>query len=451
MNAPASRPARQPRLKLMAVPRAALATPSTEHVTRPLWLAVLGVLIGATAVWFSPNGSPRAAQIEDSTMATAQATGDDLVSVPFLSGAGQGAEGQLILAYASLAKGDVRKAQEQVEALVQAHPEFALAQMLYGDLLLARSGKPTAFANVLNEDAAAPRPDTEALREQALRRLAALRERPPTDRVPKEFVNLPAHVKHAVAVDTSRSRLYLFANGPEGMKLERDFYVSLGKQGIDKQVEGDARTPLGVYWITNSLPANLLDERFGKGALGLNYPNGLDKLKGRTGAGLFLHGVPPSVHSHGLWATDGCVALANEDVETLMQKLDVDDSPVVISRQLEWVPLATTQQVAAEFRPAFQAWDDARRSGDLQDLQRWYDPEVRIPRHTAANPEPRSEVSFMAWYGDGNPMMIVTERQAPKTPGEATMLYRQYWVNTGGRWRIAVDGALTATVHVASR
>jgi cyclophilin family peptidyl-prolyl cis-trans isomerase len=98
-------------------------------------------------------------------------------------------------------------------------------------------------------------------------------------------------------VDASRSRLYLFENTPQGLRLVADYYASVGKLGIEKSVEGDQRTPLGVYFITSRLDPATLRDFYGAGALPLNYPNPLDQLRGKTGSGIWLHGTPPDQFS----------------------------------------------------------------------------------------------------------------------------------------------------------
>jgi len=389
----------------------------------------------AVARWVPPAASP--------TTSTTDA-GDLLRSIA----QADGPEGRLIAAYVALGSGDGRTAFALVAALVRDHPEFALAQLLYGDLLATRAGVPSSFG--LDGKAAATDADERrlALHDEAVRRLAALRERPPAGKVPAEFALLPPSIQHAVAVDTSRSRLYLFKNGPAGLVLERDVYVSIGKLGIAKLVEGDKRTPLGVYWITAALPQARLDERFGSAALRFNYPNAWDRLQGRTGTGLYLHGVPSNVLTHVPRATDGCVAMANEDVGRLLKTLDVDTTPVVIARELNWVARADAQQTAAEFRPAYLAWDNARRSGDARDLALWYDDNVPVPAETAQDNRERGDVSFVAWYGDDTPVMIVTNRRAAEGQVAA---FRQYWVQRNGQWRIKFDGPVSTSEAAPTR
>lgn len=69
------------------------------------------------------------------------------------------------------------------------------------------------------------------LRQESLLRLKALRERPPAGTIPSQFLALSPRNKHAMAIDASRARLYLFENTSSGLKLLGDYYISLGKSG----------------------------------------------------------------------------------------------------------------------------------------------------------------------------------------------------------------------------
>src|SRR5690606_33752444 len=183
------------------------------------------------------------------------------------------------------------------------------------------------------------------LREESLLRMRALRERPPAGAIPAQFLQLSARSRHAIAIDTSRARLYLFENGPQGLKLLADYYISVGKSGTDKEAEGDLRTPLGVYYVTSNLDPKSLRDFYGAGALPINYPNPYDARRGRTGSGIWLHGTPPSQFARSPKATDGCVVLANPDLKRIIRTVEVRTTPVLIATSLRWVPPAS---VAAE-------------------------------------------------------------------------------------------------------
>jgi hypothetical protein len=203
------------------------------------------------------------------------------------------AEAALIEVYRRIGQGRLREALAQSDVLVKTHPNFQLAQLVHGDLLSAHRAPITALGDVPADAARKGAAVLADLREESMMRLKALREKPPADTVPSQFLQLAPSIRHAVAVDASRSRLYLFENSASGTRLVADYYVSVGKLGTDKLNEGDQRTPLGIYFITSHLNPGQLKDFYGAGALPINYPNPLDNRRGKTGSGIWLHGTPP--------------------------------------------------------------------------------------------------------------------------------------------------------------
>ena len=49
-------------------------------------------------------------------------------------------------------------------------------------------------------------------------------------------------------------------------RLVADYYVTLGKNGVEKTREGDQKTPIGVYHIVANLPRSKLTDFYGAGA-----------------------------------------------------------------------------------------------------------------------------------------------------------------------------------------
>ena len=229
-------------------------------------------------------------------------------------------ESRLIGIYRAIGQQQTDVALDAAASLTHDVPGFRLAQLVYADLLAARTGNTAGFGAAGAASASNPAVAAEIgeLHDEALQRLHALEERPPAGQVPAEFVMLPKAIHHAIAVDTTRSRLYLFENGAQGLRLVSDHYVSVGKQGVDKSVEGDQRTPLGVYFVSDRVGQGSLGEAFGAGAMQLNYPNLLDQLHGRTGSGIYVHGVPFNTYSRPPKDSDGCVTLANDELVMLM-------------------------------------------------------------------------------------------------------------------------------------
>lgn len=326
------------------------------------------------------------------------------------------AEARLIGIYRLVGEQRLDEALAATTQLLQKHPNFRLAQLLQADLLAAHAAPLPAWGG-----AAAQGAELAPLRDEALQRLAALRERPPAGTVPAEFVELPPSVPFAVAVDASRSRLYLFENGPSGPKLVDDFYVSVGKQGVDKLAEGDQKTPLGIYFTTTRPDPKAIEPRFGVGALPLNYPNAYDRTRGRTGKGILLHGVPPDTYSRPPQDSDGCVVLANEDLLGLATKLPPRDTPVLITRKIDWrSPEAAHASASPGFRQAFERWSQARLAA-------------------AQAPAAITDTSIVGWHDDRE-LMVVTFLEHAGPGQRDDHLMRQYWSREGQDWRIVAEG-----------
>ncbi len=362
------------------------------------------------------------------------------------------AENRLIEAYRLVGQGRRREALAHTERLVRDYPQFQLAQLLYGDLLATQvrpgkavPGRPEASAPTLNE-----------LQQEAQLRLQALRERPPPGTVPAQFLALAPSARHAIAVDTSRARLYLFENGPHGPQLVADYYVSVGKQGVEKAAEGDMRTPLGVYFIGSNLDPKSLKDFYGAGALTLNYPNPYDLRRGKTGSGIWVHGTPPEQYARAPQATDGCVAMANTDLARLLRTVEVRSTPVVIARQLQWVAPQSLQAERQAFTSQLQAWQQAKRSGDLQRLLAFYASDFASYDKSLADWTPvlqrevhklqgrnfaLKDLSYLRW-SDSADTMVVTFGEVAE--GARTgPVKRQYWLRQGGgAWKIFFEGVI---------
>lgn len=48
---------------------------------------------------------------------------------------------------------------------------------------------------------------------------------------------------------------------------------------------------------------------------------------------------------------------------------------------------------------------------------------------------------MIGWNGDAQPLIVTSSRGTLSTPGKPLM-FRQYWTQRDGQWRIVYDGAL---------
>ena len=137
-------------------------------------------------------------------------------------------------------------AMNNIEALLKINPNFRLAQLIKGDLLLARAQSISTLGNAAD----APVARMDDLREEAKMRLQRYLEETPSQRIPQYLLQRQPEQKYAVIVDTSKSRLYLYQNVAGEPRYITDYYITIGKNGADKTREGDQKTPLGVYFVT---------------------------------------------------------------------------------------------------------------------------------------------------------------------------------------------------------
>jgi hypothetical protein len=89
------------------------------------------------------------------------------------------------------------------------------------------------------------------LREKSQLRIRALREKPPAGAIPAQFLQLSPRNKHAIAIDASRARLYLFENTPAGLKLLSDYYISVASPASRSR----PRRTCARRWACTSSPA----------------------------------------------------------------------------------------------------------------------------------------------------------------------------------------------------
>lgn len=340
---------------------------------------------------------------------------------------------------------------QRVEALIAAHPNFRLAHLIRGDLLLARRQPIHTLGNVPKT---VPQDKIDGLRAEALSRLRALRERPNGDLVPRHVLLLNAEQKHALVIDSRRSRLYVFQNDGGRPRLVADYYVTLGKNGVEKTREGDQKTPLGVYHVTANLPRQKLTDFYGSGAFPINYPNAWDKKLGRNGYGIWLHGTPSDTYSRPPRASDGCIVLANTDLDTVARTMQVGLTPVVIADELEWVPAATLEAERKGLSDALEAWradwesrDSAKylshyaakfHSGD-QDLPAWSAHKRKVNAGKQWIKVGLGRVS-MFQYPREKFVVVGFDQDYRSSNLSNVMRKRQYWVREGARWKILYEG-----------
>jgi len=340
---------------------------------------------------------------------------------------------------------------KEVEALVKAYPNFHLANLIKGDLLLARSRPIQAFGNIAN----APKDKLADLREEAIARLKAYREKPPADYVPRYLLQMRADQNYAIVVDTQKARLYLYQNEKGTPRFVADYYISHGKLGADKAREGDKKTPIGVYHVTGSLPRQKLGDFYGSGAFPISYPNEWDKRNGRNGHGIWLHGTPSDTFSRPPKASDGCVVLANQDLDALSKNLQIGLTPVIISNSIEWLSLDDWQAERSALNKQIEQWRSDWESlnvdrylshyskkfySDGQNFEQWSARKRQVGSGKSWIKLATNNISMLRNPGKEDMVVVTFDQDYRSNNLSNVMKKRQYWQKQDGQWKIMYEG-----------
>jgi len=366
---------------------------------------------------------------------------------------GERTDAQLRRALEKVREGRLDAALGEVDQLIARHPNFRLAHLVRGDLLLARAQPIGGFGNTGH----AGRERIDELRAEALARLRAIDFHPPQGQVPRYLLSLEPRQRHAIVVDASRSRVYVYENANGTPRLVEDFYSSIGKFGIEKQREGDKKTPIGVYHVVSQIPGSKLPDLYGWGAFPINYPNEWDRLLGRTGYGIWLHGVPSDTYARAPLASDGCVALANPDMARLAKRVQAGATPVIIAERVEWMPLEAWHAERDAFMAQLEAWRkdweslDAERylahyaqgfrSGAM-DLAAWRAHKRKVGAGKTSIKVSLDNLGVFRSPGRQELMEVSFDQDYRSNNLSQRTRKRQYWLQEDGRWKIAYEAPL---------
>ncbi|XZG71489.1 L,D-transpeptidase family protein [Chitinibacteraceae bacterium HSL-7] len=372
-------------------------------------------------------------------------------------------EEMIIAAIDSVRAGRVADARATIDALLVREPNYRLAHLVSADLYTMQT---TRLASI---GGAAPVKDDrldELLREAQVR-MARHASPPPSDRMPAQILVMSPNQRHVVVMEAATSRVYLFANDNGRPRYVRDYYVTVGKLGVDKLVEGDQRTPLGVYFVTSHMTRPQLDKVYGSaadlygvGAWPISYPNELDRAEKRSGYGIWLHGSPADTYARAPQASNGCVVLTNEEMLELARSLDPGATPVLNVTAIEWLKpndwkdrraqaLATLEQwrtdwIARDLPRYFDHYGTSFSSDRGQPLSQWRQERTRMLSTKSWADVTLDQLSI---FGTGNDRasLVMTFDQTFRSNDLSTQSRtRLYWEPENGQWRIRWEGPARA-------
>jgi len=359
-------------------------------------------------------------------------------------------EAMLVESMLSVSNNKLDVALNEVDSLLKINPNFKLAQLIKGDLLLARARPLSDFGN-------APEAGSrlEDFRAEARVRLHRFQEQSPTSLIPKFLWQLDQEQHHVIVVDISKSTLYLYENVEGEPRYVADYYITSGKKGSEKLSEGDQKTPIGVYFIKSSLPKNQLADLYGSAAYPLSYPNEWDRREGREGHGIWLHGTPSDTYSRPPRASNGCVVLPNNDLDQIGKLLQIGITPVIITNQMDWSDEKSKSDRTA-LLSEIERWRSDWASRDTNTYLKHYAQDFSTSETNFSDWARQkktvnagkswikvkiSNLSMFAYPNQPDLAVVNFEQDYESNNLNNHMKKRQYWIKRDNRWQIVYEGA----------
>ena len=364
-------------------------------------------------------------------------------------------EKMLVKSLVEISEGKVDIALKTIDALIKQTPNFKLAYLIQGDLLLAHAKQ---INGIGDETKGEKKEEVENLKNEAKVRIERYLNNLNLQNEPKIFAQLNDKDKYLFYVDAGSSRLYLYENIDGKLSYKDDFYVSIGKNGFGKQYEGDKKTPVGVYFTGKKIRESLSDF-YGEAAYPLSYPNEIDIKNKRNGSGIWLHGTPKTTYNRAPLASDGGIVLSNPDLMKLSSVLDNNKIPIIISFQ-SLKDLESSNKNLAERKlsliNAIERWREKWEDQDTESYLKFYSKNFFSQKDNYDSWAERkriiqaqkqkvfvglSEISFFDYPNTENEMVLVDFIQDYKSPTiNNKMNKRQYWINENNEWRIMYEG-----------
>ena len=361
---------------------------------------------------------------------------------------------QIAATLSSLAHGDIQEAQVLARQMARRFPKYALAHLLSAEL-----DSTAAFQDVRAADLNPMSQQLIDLLSEAQTRLKSAQRESANPEIlayeklsvlPDSIIQMGKGFSSLLIVDLEESTINHIVGNEKAHTLIRQHYIGSGKGGYGKRLEGDNKTPLGVYTITGRRADSTLPDLYGSGALTLNYPNALDRYLGRTGYGIWIHGVPHALRSRAPRSSEGCVTMSNDHLVSLMNQVKPADTLVILSRRLSFTSHSLRAQRQQQYQQLFTRFQQAVLSENKSQIAKLY----ATPGHSV---RPHSSPTLAQYIGNMQALditivmnpelpamyqnnddryLIMKGEFGPKNEHQFTLYWREL---DNGEWRIATE------------
>lgn len=178
--------------------------------------------------------------------------------------------------------------------------------------------------------------------------------------------------KYVIVAEKDQKEMRLFEYKDNDFKeISKDSMI-IGEIAGDKLIEGDKKTPEGVYDLVQKRTG--LDQFYGPLALVTSYPNAYDRSLNKKGHGIWIHGMPLNGDRERF--TQGCLALDNDKLEILDKNLNIRKTTLLTSNRE--FKKAHKEDIALILSSIYQ-WMDAWKYSDISRYLQFYAKDFKRP------------------------------------------------------------------------
>lgn len=192
---------------------------------------------------------------------------------------------------------------------------------------------------------------------------------------------------HVMVVEKSTHKLYIYKNNNGTPELLKTFKVATGKIKGNKQVQGDKKTPEGIYRFHVFHSAKELIDMYGEtgliygaGAFTLNYPNIIDRRAGKTGGGIWLHSTDDDARVDKGLDSRGCIVAVDNDLKDISLYIDLLNTPMIIVQNQQFLKSQTWQDNKNDINDVIKSWHQAWQNKDFNTYISHYSPSFHNAR-----------------------------------------------------------------------
>jgi murein L,D-transpeptidase YafK len=177
--------------------------------------------------------------------------------------------------------------------------------------------------------------------------------------------------KHIFIADKEKRTLTIWSHDKEKIVLVSAYAMDIGKLQGDKVLEGDHRTPEGIYFFQTRKDGNELNfSEYGKRAFTLDYPNYFDRLAKKTGSGIWLHAVPDTTSL--MRGSRGCVVVRNEVIDKITPLIVLKSTPLLILDKVSYVKPEVVVARRNHLQNWVEKWKTSWESKNIDDYMSHY-------------------------------------------------------------------------------